>query len=109
MRVTILLLPTLLVACFVLALSTEVSAPDAPTRLSNPAAEIRELHELIHNASGRLAILEPQSHNFLPRGASASDYPVRPMGTSCAPSAVTVCLVDGRVTTIALRKKGNHA
>ena len=98
MRVTILLLPTLLAACFVLALSTEISAPDTSATVSNRAAEIRELHDLIHKASGRLAILEPLSHNFVPRGASASDYPARPMGTSCVPSAVTVCLVDGQVT-----------
>jgi len=98
MKITILLLPTLLAACFVLALSTQVSAPETSATVSSCAAEIRELHRQVDEASARLVILEPLTHNFVPRGASTTDYPPHPKDAPCARSTVTVCLFEGRVT-----------
>ena len=97
MKIAILLLPTLLAACFVLALSTQASAPETSATVSSRAAKIRELHRQVDEALARLVILEPLAHNFVPRGASATDYPPRPKRRSGAQSTATVCLFEGRV------------
>jgi hypothetical protein len=67
MRSPILLLPTLLLICFALVLSTSPDASQIPPTNAARDAEIGQLQQQLDATSARLALLQASGHNFVPR------------------------------------------